>query len=134
MATTISGIIAVFLLILYAYAIVILVRKPDQEPYPQVGTILSLVGALVSALVVAVLAITPPGETVSFALTAPGSSLSAVEIVTWSYLFVWLSCGAVLLFSWLRTPAPANSLASAATSWLGLAVAAAYAYLGLKTP
>lgn len=131
---TFSGIIAVFLLVLYAYAIVILVRTPDQEPSPQVGTILGLVGGLVSALVVAVLAITPPGEAVSFAFREPGTSIAARDVVAWAYLLVWLACGAALLVFWMRTPAPAKSLASAATSWLGLAVAAAYAYRGLNTP
>ena len=135
MAKVVSGIIAVLLLGLYAYAISVLVAAPDMEPTPQVGTILGLVGGLVSALVVAVLAVTKPSERLASLFVGAGEpGDGAVTVVTWAYLFVWLGCGIVLLFVWLKTPIPAKSLSAAATSWLGLAVAAAYAYLGLKKP
>jgi hypothetical protein len=135
MTKTVSGVIAVFLLGLYAYAIWALVSAPDKEPTQQVGTILSLVGGLVSALVVAVLAAPKPGQRASSLFVDAGtSSEGAVTIVTWAYLFVWLGCGAVLLVWWMTTPVPAQALSAAATSWLGLAVAAAYAFLGLKQP
>ncbi len=139
MATTVSGIIAVFLLAFYSYGIILLVRKPDQEPSPQVGTILGLVGGLVSALVVAVLSLTPPGQAVGFAVSAPDASLGGVKaativnVITWAYLFVWLICGAILVVVWARTPDPSKTLASTASSWLGLAAAAASVFLGLKT-
>jgi hypothetical protein len=132
MATTISGVIAVFLLGLYVYAIFLLVRSPGQEPGPQVGVILNLVGGLISALVVAILASTPPTTSVAARFAVSEQVSGPVTVVVWGYLFVWLACGGVLLFFWLRTPDPAKTLASAATSWLGLAVAAAYAYLGLE--
>jgi hypothetical protein len=135
MAKIVSGIVTVLLLGLYVYAISVLVATPDMEPTQQVGTILSLVGGLVSALVVAVLAVTKPGERLASVFVKAGDSGGgAVNIVTWAYVFVWLGCGAVLLFCWMKTPVPAKSLSAAATSWLGLAVAAAYAYLGLKNP
>lgn len=135
MAKVVSGIIAVLLLGLYAYVISVLVATPDTEPTQQVATILSLVGGLVSALVVAVLGVTKPGERLaSVFLKAGDAGDGAVTVVTWGYLFVWLACGTVLLFVWLKTPLPAKSLSAAATSWMGLAVAAAYAYLGLKKP
>ena len=132
MASVVSGFIAVLLLLLYAYAISILIRHPDQEPSSQIGTILGLVGGLVSALVVAVLAITPPDESIAFAFGDPGKAVKAVKVVTSGYLIVWIICGVVLVVTWMRTPTPAKSLAAAATSWLGLAVAAGYTYLGLK--
>ncbi len=135
MAKIVSGIIAVLLLVLYAYSISVLVATPDTEPTPQVGTILSLVGGLVSALVVAVLAVTKPSERLASLFVDAGDvGDGAVTVVTWAYLFVWLGCGVVLLFVWLKAPMPAKSLSAAATSWLGLAVAASYAYLGLKKP
>jgi hypothetical protein len=135
LAKIVSGLIAIVLIGLYAYAVSILVSVPTNEPSPQIGTILGLVGGLVSALVVAVLAATPQGAHPARAFVEPAGSFdSAVSIVIWAYLFVWLGCGAILLYSWLNTEVPAKSLEAAATSWLGLAVAAAYAYLGLKKP
>jgi hypothetical protein len=41
-------------------------------------------------------------------------------------------CGIALVITWLRVPDATPSLAAAAKSWLGLAIAAAYAFLGLK--
>jgi hypothetical protein len=140
MATIVSGIIAILLLVLYAYAVVILARAPEAEPTEQVRTVLGLVGGLVSALVVAVLAITPSrgsgrsGEASGLAAMvsqAAGVSAAATEYVAWAYLFVWLACGVALLFRWMQATSPSQALKMAATSWLGLAVAAAYAYLGL---
>ena len=132
MPSLVSAFIAVLLLVLYAYAISILIRKPDEEPSAQIGTILGLVGGLVSALVIAVLAITAPTESIASAFGDPGKAERAVKIVTSAYLVVWLICGVVLVVTWMRTPTPAKSLAAAATSWLGLAVAAGYTYLGLR--
>ena len=154
MAQAIRGVIAVFLLSLYAYAIYILVKEPTVEPISQVRTILTVVGGLVSALIVAVLAVTPPnGSPASIFVDESSRFREAVTIVTWAYVSVWLVCGGVLLYFWM-TPgnaaklvdavaaipkppdaiaaAPSKTLDAAATSWLGLAVAAAYAYLGLK--
>ena len=149
MAQAVSGVIVVFLLGLYAHAVSILVKDPVQDPVSQVRTILTVVGGLVSALIVAVLAATPPKAPLGRVFVERESRLmTPVTVVTWAYVFVWLACGGVLLYCWLTPaaclppgelqklagtiPAPSKTLDTAATSWLGLAVAAAYAYLGLK--
>jgi hypothetical protein len=57
-----------------------------------------------------------------------------VTYVIGAYLLVWLLCGVALLFYWMYLAAPIPALDAAAKSWLGLAVAAAYSYLGLRPP
>ena len=87
---------------------------------------------------IAVLAITPPGRSLAAALlrtsTAAATTADAatvVNIIAIAYLSVWMSCGLALLVGWMTIATPNLALASAAKSWLGLAVAAAYSYLGL---
>src|SRR5947208_16079587 len=102
MVQVVSGTIAVILLGLYGYAIKVLVQSPTAEPIHQIATVLNLVGGLVSALIVSVLAITPPAGNParSFLRVDPPK---AVTIITWAYVGVWLVCGCVLLFFWMRT-------------------------------
>jgi quinol-cytochrome oxidoreductase complex cytochrome b subunit len=133
MASIVSGVIVVFLLVLYVYAIKQLVDKPTEEPTPQVATILTLVGGLVSALVVSVLAITPPGDNVARVfLDSKGLLIPGLAILSWAYLGVWFLCGAALVVKWMGTKGPAQTLRNAANTWLGLAVAAGWAYFKLK--
>lgn len=118
-----------------AYAISLLVAAPGTEPSQQVASVLSLVGGLVAALVVAVLAITPAGgNPARLFFGGSTSAIRAVTVIAWAYLLVWLGCGGTLLITWMGTTVPSKALGAAATSWLGLAVAAAYSYLGLKPP
>jgi len=134
MKEVVSGVIAVLLLALYAYAIWRVCSSPRTTPSGSIDTVLSLVGALVSALVIAVLAITPPSGSPARALAASmgPSAAMAVQVVVGAYLAVWGVCGIALVITWLRVPDATPSLAAAAKSWLGLAIAAAYAFLGLK--
>jgi hypothetical protein len=134
MKEVVSGVIAVLLLALYGYAIWSVCSSPRTTPPGPIDTVLNLVGALVSALVIAVLAITPPSGSPGRVLAASmgPSAAMAAQIVTGAYLVAWGVCGIALLITWLRVPDATPSLASAAKSWLGLAIAAAYAFLGLK--
>ena len=134
MKEVVSGAIAVLLLALYGYSIWSVCSSPRTTPPGPIDMVLSLVGALVSALVIAVLAITPPSGYPGRALaTSMGPSATvAVQVVVGAYLVVWGVCGIALVITWLRVPDATPSLAAAAKSWLGLAIAAAYAFLGLK--
>jgi hypothetical protein len=136
MARAVSAAIAVILLGLYAYAVAILLASPRETPNEPVGTILNLVGGLVSALVIAALAITPPAANpASLFAVAAGTRLErATSLVVTGYLVVWLGCGVALLVRWMQVPDAIPVLSAAAKSWLGLAIAAAYSYLGLKPP
>ena len=134
----VSAVITVLLLGLYGYAIWTICWAPRTSPAASIDAVLSLVGGLVSALVIAVLAITPPaqnpGHTVaaSMGLSTERPAERIVEVVTYAYLLVWVACGIALVITWLKVPDATSSLTTAAESWLGLAIAAAYAFLGLK--
>src|SRR5262245_37230767 len=141
-----SGLITVVLLGLYLYAVwtvhsaVRCLNTPGCTKYTQelsdpILTILNLVGGLVSALVIAILAITPPGQLVSgtFGAQKPIAKWFT-EIVSILYLVAWVASGVLLLWDWLRFPNTIPAVATTARSWLGLAVGAAYAYLGLTPP
>lgn len=134
MPKIVSAVIAFVLLGLYAYAVSIIYGAPTDQPSEPVITILSLVGGLVSALVVAVLAITPARANPAVVLLAPmgPTAEKIVTILTGAYLLAWLVCGVALLVKWMQVPDATKVLSAAATSWLGLAVAAAYSYFGLK--
>jgi len=142
-----GGLVAIILLGLYSYATIDAIQAAlclaagPCDAYAKgltqgVQTVLNLVGGLVSALVIAQLAITPPGA-------APGESLIAdnaaaltktmVKIISVAYVVVWLACGlAALIVGYMKYPDKVPELTASAKSWLGLAVAAAYSYLGLK--
>ncbi|QJW89703.1 hypothetical protein HNV11_10085 [Spirosoma taeanense] len=142
-----GGIIAVLLLGLYAYAIIYAILavycslETGCTDYPKnlnegINTVLTLVGGLVSALVVAELAITKPGDTPTARLLNTGSTPTAnktVGIIAVVYIAVWLVCGvASLIVGYLQYPDVVPVLTASAKGWLGLAVAAAYSYLGVK--
>jgi hypothetical protein len=144
--TIFGGLIAVFLLILYAYAIVIAISTAwcistgcahgyDKDLNEGIISVLNLVGGLIAALVVAELAVTEPG-------TVPTGRLVAIQMPTpssilkWiatTYLLVWVLCGvAEVLVGYLWYPNVVPALTASAKSWFGIAVAAAYSYLGVK--
>ena len=142
-----GGLIAIALLALYVYAIVYSIQAahcigsgPCTKFSPNltegVVTVLNLVGGLVSALVISQLAVTQP-------LAPPGSGFveenasdivkNSVKIVSIVYVVVWVACGlAALIVGLMKYPEAVPLLNAAAKTWLGLAVAAAYSYLGLK--
>jgi ABC-type thiamin/hydroxymethylpyrimidine transport system permease subunit len=96
---------------------------------------LSIISGLVSALVIAELAITKPGEApVARALAHDASALSVriLKIVTTFYVLVWILAGLWAFLAGLYHPQDLPPLTSLGQTWLGLAVAAAYAYFGLK--
>jgi hypothetical protein len=98
---------------------------------------LSLIGGLVSALVIAELSVTKPGDMPSSRLIAPNLSKVAIKIshgVTGLYLVVWLITGlAAFFFGYLiAEPGALTSMANLGQSWLGIAVGAGYAYFGIK--
>ncbi len=98
---------------------------------------LALIGGLVSALVIAELSVTKPGEVPTTRLIDPNLPVrvqSLTKIVTGVYLLVWLLGGlSAFIFGYLN--APPNGIAALADlgqSWLGIAVGAGYAYFGIK--
>jgi hypothetical protein len=141
-----GGLVAVILLGLYAYATVYAIQAAlclgsgpcdaySKDLNEGVVTVLNLVGGLVSALVIAQLAITPPGDAPGMALLADDTTAiikNMVKVISLIYVAVWLACGlAALIVGFLKYPNLVPQLTAAAKSWLGLAVAAGYSYLGV---
>jgi len=96
---------------------------------------LTVIGGLVSALVIAELAITKPGEAPAarmLAQTASPLSKTILQAVTIVYILVWLIAGLAAFMQGMYHPQVLPALTSVGQSWLGLAVAAAYAYFGLQ--
>jgi hypothetical protein len=96
---------------------------------------LSVIGGLISALVIAELAITKPGElpAVGAVRTAaapnPPALLKAISLV---YVLVWIAAGFWAFIQGVYHPTVLPALTTLGQAWLGLAVAAAYAYFGLQ--
>lgn len=94
---------------------------------------LALIGGLVSALVVAELAITKPGEApLARVFTRSTGPPKIVKILTVGYLLVWILAGFAAFWVGLRYEDAHQPLLDLGQSWLGLTVAAAYAYFGIK--
>ena len=98
--------------------------------------VVTLIGGLISALVVAKLAETSPGETpqlMRLPENASRGTQKASSLLAVGYLMVWLLCGlAALIIGVMVFPGISNTLADIGTTWLGLAVASGYAYFGLS--
>jgi hypothetical protein len=142
-----GGIIAVILLGLYVHfirvatSIVHCSLTPACTVYPVsmfnegMAQALSLIGGLVSALVIAELAVTKPGElpAVGAIRTAaapnPPALLKAISLV---YVLVWIAAGFLAFIQGVYHPTVLPALTTLGQAWLGLAVASAYAYFGLQ--
>ena len=143
-----GGLVAVILLGLYAYATVYAIQAAlclgsgapctdySKDLNEGIVTVLNMVGGLVSALVIAQLAITEPGDPPGGGLLADdatNTTKNIVQFISIAYVAVWAACGlAALIVGYMKYPNLVPQLTAAAKSWLGLAVAAGYSYLGLK--
>jgi hypothetical protein len=95
---------------------------------------MSVLGGLVSALIISELAITKPGETPAARLlpVTANRGRNILRWTTWLYVAVWLVTGAWAFWVGLNHPSVLPALTAVGQSWLGLAVASAYAYFGLS--
>ncbi|WP_243288706.1 hypothetical protein [Geothrix terrae] len=136
-----GGLISVILLGIYVH----LVRAAIKIVYslPTAGLAftegmaqaLSVIGGLVSALVVAELAIAKPGEVPARrALKQEASpwAIKLLSIVSVSYVIVWVATGLTAFMVGLYHPKEVPQLTTLGQAWLGLAVSAAYSYFGLN--
>lgn len=144
MRTIAGGVIAVVLLGIYVWLIVLACRivlctggacpAPASFNDVQAQALLVITG-LVSALVIAELTITKVGEVpAAHLLTANATDRAKVAIrwVTAIYLLVWLVAGLAAFLIGLNHPKALPALTNVGQAWFGIAVAAAYAYLGLQ--
>lgn len=139
-----GGVIAVILLGLYTFTMIYMIgvarcvyygtcEMPDMSGITFIHT---TVAGLVSALVVASLAITQPGEAPGATVLAPNLSEASQRIATYiagGYVLVWIVSGlAALITGSMLYPDAVKTLSDAGTTWLGIAVAAAYSYFGIR--
>jgi hypothetical protein len=138
-----GGVLACLLLILYLYLVWAAVSVVGCDPQPvcqegfnkSMASALALIGGLVSALVIAELAITKPGEAPLARALDPSASASTVntlKFVTFGYLAIWVLAGLAAFLVGLRHPEAHQPLVDLGQSWLGLAVAAGYSYFGIN--
>ena len=142
-----GGVIAVVLLGIYVrlvaigYLVVQCVSRPGctqrtaEQFNDNMAQALTVIGGLVSALVIAELAITNPGDAPAarvLADDATSRSKTILKFVTAAYVLVWLLTGLAAYLVGLEHPDALPPFTSVGQSWLGLAVASAYAYFGLS--
>ncbi len=97
--------------------------------------VLTTVGGLVSALVIAQLSVTKPGSAPTIGGARPESNFGiyATNTVVAIYLLAWVFTGlAALVVGVMLRPDVNKTVSDLGTTWLGLAVSAAYAYFGIN--
>jgi hypothetical protein len=144
---TFGGAIAVILLGIYlhlvrvAYDVVSCATTAGCTTHPPgyfndgMAQALAIVGGLVSALVIAELAATKPGEAPAARALADDASSKAkfiLKIVSAVYVLAWMGAGLTAFFVGLYHPKELPPLTNLGQAWLGLAVASAYAYFGIE--
>ena len=96
---------------------------------------MSTIGGLVSAFVISVLAVSNPGAAPAVRLLGPSPSPTAAGIAKWvgnAFLLIWLGAGFWAFMISTYHPKLVPALDDLGHTWLGIAVAAAYSYFGLK--
>lgn len=142
-----GGLISVILLGIYLHLTVFAVRVARCVDTPGCSTYtpalfndgmaqaLSVIGGLVSALVIAELALTKRGEAPGLRALpseASGGAIRLVSTISVLFVLVWIGTGLTAFMVGLYHPAAMPVLTSHGQAWLGLAVSAAYAYFGLS--
>jgi hypothetical protein len=141
-----GAIIVIILLVLYVYTLAWAIDlavtgpKPVEELPDGVSRTMATVGGLVSALVIAQLAVADPKS--PFKWPANPSTGFWGKISDWIvpvtkvvYVVVWIVLGfAAFVVGELWHPDKVVPLTTVAQAWLGLAVAAGYAFFGLGPP
>lgn len=138
----IGGIIAFILLFLYSGIVIYIVTRvfacsgdPDcKEIVLKSGmlNVLTIIGGLVSALVISKLSVTTPGADPALISYFGDETPGLVKAIIWAYLFFWTFIGLLaLVVGVLIFPETCKTLSQFGTTWLGTAVAAGWAYFGL---
>jgi hypothetical protein len=146
-AVAFGGTLAFILLALYAFSVVYMIYEvigwgrtvpaPDKVLEFSSGLVfvVTTIGGLVSALVVAKLAITNPGDSPSIRNINTRAGEAQSKSDPWLaalYLAVWLFVGlGALVVGVMIYPDVNQSLHDIGTTWLGLGVASGYAYFGI---
>jgi len=146
-AKSFGGAIAIVLLVLYVGIIIFLSwnvaacgNKANCAVPPKLNSgttyVFNTINGLISALVVAALAITKPGDNPATRWVGPNASdfwKNAVNVIIGAYLVFWCLAGlSALIIGVMLYPSINSTLSDAGTGWLGLAIASGYAYFGIR--
>ena len=142
-----GAIIAILLLLLYTATLSFMIYKVIQgagnpngvDFTPGVVYVVTMVGGLVSALVIATLAISVPGDSPSILTMAKDINVDKVKLDKWTkrivalYITVWMITGlTALLVGVMFYPDVNKTVSDIGTTWLGFAIAAGYSYFGIQ--
>lgn len=141
--TIFGGVVVCLLLSIYVYLVWVGVSVVGCTPHPAcqetfnkgMAAALATIGGLVSAIVIAELAITKPGEPPlarTLSSDASAATSNALKVVSFTYLGLWVLVGVTVFVVGLRRPDAPQPLIDLGQAWLGLAVAAAYSYFGIE--
>jgi hypothetical protein len=139
----IGGIIAYILLALYSGITIYIIVRVNQfaeseeagrlELHPGLLYVLTTVSGLVSALVVSKMTVSSPGSDPAVFRNFVEGQPVIVNIIVWCYLLIWTFTGlATLIVGVLLHPDVCKTLSDSGTTWLGVAVAAGYAYFNIE--
>ena len=151
MKATFSAVVTIVLLAIYVYLVVYAINVVQCISDSACNTLtaadfndhmassLALVGGLVSALVIAELAVTKPGEAPAARFLDPGTykkNKGLMKFISGLYLGAWLVAGLSAFFYGYLTVEPdvLPPLADLGQAWFGIAVGAGYAYFEIKVP
>ena len=140
----IGSLISIGILILYAavlWGILNLVKdwKIDDPEIPIAGgklLILTGIGGLVSAVVIATLGISKSGGAPTGLVQKLSKDFDEIlmTIVTIVYIAVWFILGCfIVYYGVIKFPDASSTINELGQAWIGLAVGAAYAYIGINT-
>lgn len=133
-----GGMLAVIMLGFYIWAIIEGVKATmgDASGFtPNMSYLLNTIGGLISATVVGVLGATEPGyfpAQKAFERNLSGTIRTVAGLMPSLFIFVWIGCGvAMVIYGFVLNDSVA-ALSSQAKVWLGTAIGAVYAYMGIK--
>ena len=142
--TIMGGLLACILLGIYAFLMWFAIAAPLGEncdlvcqgsKFPdKMAAALLTIGALVSGVIIAELAITRPRQTPGAHLLDSSPSPTATQVlklVVFAYLAVWVISGLTAFLVGLLKDEVHKPLLDAGNAWLGLAIAAGYAFFGI---
>ena len=148
-----GGMIAIILLGFYVWSIVDAVSvvqcmksatadKPCTEVFSNnMSYILNTLGALISSTVVGVLGATKPSEfpvqkilTNSLKGTLTGTIQTIAALMPSIFILVWIVCGVItVIYGFVLSDTDLVApFSAAAKAWFGVAIAAVYAYFGIR--
>jgi len=129
-AGTLLGLYGFVLVEAILYAKGVMQRPPTDNAF----WVMHAIGGLVSALVAAQLAVTPlTNQRARLFVLGGAQADTPATIIALVYLGVWLVLGfAAVIFGLVNASHDVPQLADFAKAWIGLAVAAAYAFFGMS--